>query len=130
MTDTIDPTRRTAAAPSIAHTGPVTLINSFVVEQGRADAFLALWTDTSGYFRARPGFQALRLHRALSPDAHHRFVNIADWASHADFAAAHATEEFKRVVGQPHWREFPSSPSLYEVVARHLAPNADRTRAL
>lgn len=73
------------------------------------------------YFRQRPGFLSLRLHRALSPDAQYRYVNVARWASLADFEAAHQTEEFLRVVGQPGWSEFPSNPTLYEVVVDHDA---------
>ncbi len=88
---------------------------------GRDDAFLELWTATSGYFRAQPGYRSLRLHRALSPDAPHRFVNVATWASAEEFATAHATQEFRDVVGQPAWAEFPSRPALYEVVTEHSA---------
>jgi heme-degrading monooxygenase HmoA len=95
----------------------VTLINRFVVPEGRDEEFRTLWTATSGYFRARPGFRSLRLHRAVSPDADHRFVNVACWASLAEFRAAHATEEFTALVSQPSWRAFPSEPVLYEVVA-------------
>ena len=117
MTDTIDPARRAATVPATEHSGGVTLINSFAVPEGREEAFQELWGATSTYFRARPGFLSLRLHRALSPDARYRFVNVARWASLDDFQAAHATEEFRRVVSQPSWQEFPSSPALYEVVA-------------
>ena len=121
MTDHTDPAGRTAASPDGAHAGGVTLINKFVVPAGREDAFQQLWTATSHYFRGRPGFLSLRLHRALSPDAQYRFVNVARWASLADFEAAHRTEEFQRVVGQPGWSEFPSNPALYEVVVDHDA---------
>lgn len=116
MLDTVDPARRTAASPVAAHTGGVTLINSFVVPAGREAAFQALWSSTSSYFRAQPGFLSLRLHRAISPDAHYRFVNVARWSSLTLFQAAHDTDEFRQIVGQAELREFPSSPSLYEVV--------------
>jgi heme-degrading monooxygenase HmoA len=116
MTDTIDPDGRTAGYPTGEHRGGVTLINSFAVPEGREEAFQQIWTSTSTYFRTQPGFLSLRLHRAVSPDARYRFVNVARWASLADFQAAHATEEFRRVVSQPGWEEFPSSPALYEVV--------------
>jgi heme-degrading monooxygenase HmoA len=116
MTDTTDPDRRTASAPSGGHEGGITLINSFAVPEGRDEAFQELWTATSLYFRAQPGFLSLRLHKALSPDARYRFVNVARWASLAEFQAAHRTDEFRRVVSQPGWTEFPSSPAIYEVV--------------
>jgi heme-degrading monooxygenase HmoA len=118
MTDTIDPARRSATYPAGSHHGGVTLINKFVVPEGREDTFQEIWTATSMYFRRQPGFLSLRLHRAVSPDANYKFVNVARWASLADFQAAHASDEFRRVVSQPGWAEFPSSPALYEVVAQ------------
>lgn len=96
--------------------GPVTLMNRFAVRPERDDAFHALWTATSQYFRTQPGFVSLRLHRAVSDDAEFRWVNVANWESEAHFRAAHATDEFRRVVTQPGWEEFPSSPTLFEVV--------------
>jgi heme-degrading monooxygenase HmoA len=97
-------------------TGQVTLMNGFVVAPERDEAFFPLWETTSRYFTAQPGFVSLRLHRAVSPDAPHRWVNVATWASEADYRAAHATAQFRDVVTQPQWAEFPSSPVLFEVV--------------
>jgi hypothetical protein len=65
---------------------------------------------------------SLRLHRAVSPDTHYRYVNVATWASAEQFRAAHQLPEFLQVVGQPGWQEFPSNPALYEVVVEHTAP--------
>ena len=56
MPPTIDPAKRGATLPSDPHEGPVTLINSFVVDPRRDEAFEALWTQTSVYFRGQPGF--------------------------------------------------------------------------
>jgi heme-degrading monooxygenase HmoA len=118
---TVDPAGRAAAVPSAPPAGPVTLVNCFVVEADRDDVFLDLWKGTSEYFRSQPGYRSLRLHRALSPDAPYRYINVANWASAAEFQAAHQKQEFFQVVGQPAWREFPSSPVLYEVVVEHTA---------
>jgi heme-degrading monooxygenase HmoA len=115
---------RTARAGSADTEQPVTLINCFVVPPEDDDAFMALWTETSNYFRAQPGFVGLRFHRALTADAEYRYVNVARWATLADFQAAHTTEEFRRVVGQDAWRAYPSNPTLYEVVA---SADADAT---
>jgi heme-degrading monooxygenase HmoA len=116
MTDAITADARAAARTEREITGPVTLINSFVVAAGRDDAFRALWDSTSTYFIAQPGFVSLRLHRAVSADATHRWVNVATWESEEDYRSAHATDEFRRVVTQAGWSEFPSVPGLYEVV--------------
>jgi heme oxygenase (mycobilin-producing) len=111
----IDADARTAS-PGAPTSGPVTLINSFQVPAGRDDVFHALWEQTSGYFTRQPGFRSLRLHRAVNEDAAYRWVNVARWDSEADFRAAHATEEFRRVVTAPGWEEFPSLPVLFEEV--------------
>ena len=124
MPNTTDPEGRTAAAPATHVRRPVTLINSFVVPPERDDAFFALWTEASRYFRAQPGFVSLRFHKAVTPDADYRYVNVASWETLADFQAAHGTDEFRRVVGADAWREFPSSPALYEVVATADAAGA------
>jgi heme-degrading monooxygenase HmoA len=108
--------KRVAPQANRAVDGPVTLMNRFAVAPERDAEFLALWTETSKYFRAQPGFVSLRLHRALSDDAEYRWVNVANWDCEASFRAAHGTEEFRRVVTQPGWEAFPSSPMLFEVV--------------
>ncbi len=116
--DHIDPEGR-MATPRDGQAGPVVLVNSFVVPEGRDERFLELWTQTSEYFRAQPGFVSLKLHRAVSTDAQYRYVNVATWESAAHYAAPHQTDEFRRLVTQEGWREFPSSPTLYEVVLEH-----------
>ena len=120
MPSTTDPDARAATAPA-GHRGAVTLINKFEVDQSCDEAFRELWERTSSYFREQPGFVRLRLHRAVSPDAAYRWVNVAQWESLACFQAAHDTEEFRRLVSLEAWREFPSSPALYEVVFEHAA---------
>ena len=116
MPTTIDPEERTAKGPDSHAARPVTLMNKFVVPPERDEAFVALWTEASTYFRARPGFVSLRLHRAVAPDAEYRFVNVASWATLEDFRAAHDTDECRALIGQEAWREFPSNPTLYEVL--------------
>lgn len=97
-------------------TGPVTLINSFQVAPERDDVFYALWQSTSRYFVAQPGFVSLRLHRAVNRDAPYRWVNVAVWDSEQSFRAASTGESFRAAVTAPGWEEFPSVPSLFEVV--------------
>ena len=110
------PEGRTAAEASTGADRPVTLMNSFVVPEGRDEAFVELWMQTSEYFRAQPGFLSLRLHRAVTPGTEYRYVNVARWASDAAYRAPHGTDEFRALVTQDGWKEFPSSPVLYEVV--------------
>jgi len=121
--DHIDPAGRTANLAD-PYTGQVVLMNRFVVPEGRDDAFMALWTETSEYFRAQPGFVSLKLHRAVSADAEYRYVNVATWESAEHYGAPHRTEEFRRLVTQEGWHEFPSSPTLYELVLEHSLESA------
>ena len=79
MPATIDPQKRVATAPEGDADRPVTLINSFVVPPDSDAAFESMWTVASTYFRAQPGFVSLRFHRALSPEADYRYVNVARW---------------------------------------------------
>jgi heme-degrading monooxygenase HmoA len=119
MTNTtanITPEGRTAVEAETGAFRPVTLMNSFVVPEGRDEEFVRLWIETSEYFRAQPGFLSLRLHRAVTPGTPYRYVNVARWASDAEYRAPHGTAEFRRLVTQEAWRDFPSSPVLYEVV--------------
>jgi heme-degrading monooxygenase HmoA len=113
---TITPDDRIAAAGERHARGQVVLMNGFVVAPDRDEAFKALWDTTSEYFKARPGFVSLRLHRSVSADAPHRWVNVATWETEDDYRAAHSTPEFRQVVTAPGWEEFPSSPQLFEVV--------------
>jgi heme-degrading monooxygenase HmoA len=110
------------AAAGTTTTGPVTLINSFRVPEGRDAEFHDLWERTSRYFVRQPGFRSLRLHRAVNDDAVYRWVNVATWESEGAFRAAHASDEFRRVVTAPGWDAFPSSPVLFEVVTEVAVP--------
>lgn len=118
-----DPAGRTATVAD-SPTGQVVLMNRFVVPEGRDADFVALWTETSEYFRAQPGFVSLKLHRAVSADAEHRYVNVATWESAEHYGAPHRTEEFRRLVTQDAWQEFPSSPTVYQVVLEHSLESA------
>ena len=91
----------------------VILINPFDVPESVTDeAFLGGWERTADYMRQQPGFISSRLHRALSPDAPFRFVNLAEWATTDDFRAAVGSGEFAGIAkGGP-----AGAPSLYEVV--------------
>ena len=89
------------------------LINPFEVPENiDDDQFLEGWGQAAEYMRSQPGFVGSELHRALSPDARFRFVNVAEWESPQDFQAAVRSPEFQEMVaGTP-----PGHPALYEVV--------------
>src|SRR5689334_4323810 len=93
----------------------VTLVNCFEVPSGREEEFFSLWQQVNNYMRGKHGYVEHRLHRSLGPEARYRFVNVAVWASAADYGAAH-DEGFRALVSQPAWAEFRAMPALYEVV--------------
>ena len=91
----------------------VVLINPFEVPPGTDDErFLQGWQQAADYLSSQPGLIGSRLHRALTPDARFRFVNVADWESPELFRAAVTSEAFQQLgKGSP-----PNYPALYEVV--------------
>ncbi len=103
----------------------VVFINLFEVPASRDEAFGALWRPVNEYMAGQPGYQDHRLHRALADDTRYRYVNVAVWESAEAWRSAH-DEGFRKLVTQPEWHEFPSTPGLYEVVhtGHHAAPAA------
>ncbi len=93
----------------------ITLINSFEVPTGREDQFLQFWKQVNAYMQKKPGYLGHKLHRAITPDAPFRFVNVARWSSMAHFQAAHDAG-FRELVGRPAGSAFQPHPVLYEVV--------------
>jgi heme-degrading monooxygenase HmoA len=93
----------------------VRFINCFEVPPDRDDEFLAMFSVVNAHMSAQPGYLGHRLHRSLSPDARYRFVNYVEWETTEHWRDAHG-EEFRRLVGDPGWRQFPTTPALYEVV--------------
>ena len=65
--------------------------------------------------RRQPGFVSTRLHRAIAPGARFAFVNVAEWATAADFERAIASAEFQRLTAGS-TEQFPHYPALYEIV--------------
>jgi heme-degrading monooxygenase HmoA len=93
----------------------VTLVNCFDIPAGREDEFFALWQEVNAYMRQKPGYLGHKLHRAVTGDAMFRFVNVAQWASKDQFAAAH-DDGFRALVTKSGWAPFRSTPALYQVV--------------
>ncbi|PYV81411.1 MAG: antibiotic biosynthesis monooxygenase [Acidobacteria bacterium] len=93
----------------------VTLVNCFEVPAGREEEFFSMWQQVNTYMHGKKGYLEHKLHRSLAPDARFRFINVACWASQADFDAAH-DDGFRALVTKPEWSAFRPFPSLYEVV--------------
>ena len=93
----------------------VTLVNCFDIPAGRDDEFFALWQEVNAYTRNKPGYLGHKMHKAVSPDASFRFVNVAQWSSMDHFRAAHDAG-FHALVEKPDWAPFKSRPGLYQVI--------------
>lgn len=93
----------------------VVLVNCFKVPAGREDEFFALWREVNSYMRGKTGYLSHKLHRSIAPDAPYRFINVAQWRSLADFNNAH-DDGFRTLVSHPGWKDFPSTPTVCEVV--------------
>jgi heme-degrading monooxygenase HmoA len=91
-------------------------INPFEVQEGKEDEFLRSWQLAADYISTQPGFVSARLHRAISPDARFRFVNVAEWTSTEEWEAAISRSLEEVPEGVPFLQSLPSYPSFYEVV--------------
>ena len=94
----------------------VVLINVFEVPAGADEEFLRGWEAARDFMQRQPGYVATRLHQSLDPTARFRFINVAEWASPADFQAALNHPEF---VQMRQASPFAHYPSLYQVVRGH-----------
>ena len=103
----------------------VQFVNCFEVPAGREDEFFTMWLEVNAYMKQKPGYVSHRLLRSLSPEAGFRFVNYADWESAPQWTAAH-DDGFRSLMRRPEWRDFRSTPALYEVV--HEGAQVDAVR--
>lgn len=93
---------------------PLVLINAFEVPDGADDEFIRGWEASRDYLQTQPGYVDTALHRAVSPAADFRFVNVAHWESPQHFQAAIQSPGFREAsqglgAYRPH-------PALYEVI--------------
>ena len=90
------------------------MINAFEVPDGRDDDFVRGWEAAREYLEAQPGYLDTALHRAVSPDAEFRFVNVARWESPQAFQAAVQSDAFRAAAQE--LAPYRAHPALYEVV--------------
>ncbi|WP_246728310.1 antibiotic biosynthesis monooxygenase family protein [Microvirga terricola] len=78
---------------STTTSGPIALLNTFVVPPGQEQAFEQGWTRAAEALRRQPGFISTRLHKPVG--ASRLWVNYAVWESTTAFAAALVSPEFR-----------------------------------
>jgi heme-degrading monooxygenase HmoA len=74
---------------------PLTLINVFEIAAEDVDGFLSGWQKRLEMMSAKQGFISAQLFRAVSEDTRFQLVNVAQWASKADFDRATSDEGFR-----------------------------------
>lgn len=94
---------------------PLVLINAFEVPPDADDEFIRGWEAARDYLQTQPGYVDTALHRAISPDADFRFVNVARWESPQHFQAAIQSPGFREA--SQGLASFRPHPALYEVVS-------------
>jgi heme-degrading monooxygenase HmoA len=92
---------------------PFVLINSFEVPEDADEEFLRGWTATRDFLEGQPGYVETTLHRAVSPQAAFRFVNVARWESPDHFQRAIQSDGFRERAAA--LAGFESHPGLYRV---------------
>ena len=94
--------------------GHITLINAFIVPQGKETEAIAFWDKAAEFMKRQPGYVSTALHRSISPDAKFQLINVAKWESAEAFkrasAALRASGGLQPVEG------LVPTPSLYTVI--------------
>lgn len=93
----------------------VILINPFEVQEGKEEDALAYWDRCAEYLRTQPGYIYTRSHRAITPNARFKFINLAGWESPEHFQTAVNSEGFQSVAAKG-VDEYPHFPALYEAI--------------
>jgi len=68
----------------------VTLINTFIVQEGQEEEFLRNWRMSADHFSKTPGFIETHLHRNTGVgNGTFAFINIAKWTSAEAWRSTH-----------------------------------------
>lgn len=72
----------------MAKKAPATLINAFIVPDGKEAEAIAFWEKAADFMRKQPGYVSTALHEAILPDAKFHLINATKWRSVEDFKKA------------------------------------------
>ena len=93
------------------------LINCFEVSPDQNEGFLTLWKQADELLRSRGGYRSTRLHKALSPQARFRYINVAELDAVETWHSIVSSPEFGTIAAQ--MGQFQPSPDLYVVEISH-----------
>jgi heme-degrading monooxygenase HmoA len=95
-------------------TGPVILINTFVVPEGKMDYMIALWRKDSLIMKSQPGFISAQLYGGILDS--NILINIAVWESTASLRGGFMSEPFQETL-----KEYPEGAISYPHILRKIA---------
>jgi heme-degrading monooxygenase HmoA len=97
-----------------ADTGPVVVVTTFLVPEGRMDEVVRNWQRDGDVMKGAPGYISAQLHRGVG--ASNLLMNVAVWESTAALAAAFADPAF-----QGEGRRYPAGVRVLPHVYRKVA---------
>ncbi len=95
-------------------TGPITLVNTFVMAEELIDGFLEVWAQDAAFMKASPGCISTQLHRGTAGS--NALVNVAIWESTEAIFAAFSTPEFQAAAAK-YPEGVVASPPIFEKIA-------------
>ncbi|MGK8559414.1 antibiotic biosynthesis monooxygenase family protein [Nocardia gipuzkoensis] len=104
--------------------GPgVTFMNIFEISADAVDGFAVGWSDRARLMRSASGFRDVRLHRAVTPEARFRLVNVAHWDSVSAWQAAAQNSTMTAATNAARTHATPNT-AIYRVVAHMNSTHA------
>jgi heme-degrading monooxygenase HmoA len=105
----------TAFPAQLQHeTGPITLVNVFVVPPGLQDKFLEAWQQDAEFMKGRPGCISTQMHRGTAGSQ--LLINVAIWESTQALFAAFSTAEFQAAAAR-----YPDGITAYPHIFEKIA---------
>jgi quinol monooxygenase YgiN len=95
-------------------TGPITLVNVFVVPLESQDKFLDAWREDAEFMTGRPGCVSTQMHRGTAGSQ--LLVNVAVWESTQSLFAAFSTPEFQAAAAR-----YPDGITAYPHILEKIA---------
>lgn len=74
-------------------TGPIVLINTFLVPAGTVEQVMKSWQEDSSFMKVQPGFISAQLHRGIASSR--LLVNVSVWETSEALKDAFSSPEFQ-----------------------------------
>jgi quinol monooxygenase YgiN len=94
--------------------GPITLINTFIVPEEQIDKFLDVWQEDAAFMKSSPGCISTQMHRGIAGSS--VLANVAIWESTEALFAAFRTPEFQAAAAR-YPEGITAYPHIFEKIA-------------